>query len=129
MISPTVKSHINAVVWDSTWEPEAAKMLDESDVVKCYARNDHLGLAIKYEYMGIDHDYEPDFIVRLANDLNLLLEIKGFDVHDKEKTSAKHNAARRWVTAVNNQGEFGRWDFLVCWELDDLLPQLQELGR
>src|SRR5262249_26160173 len=86
--------------------------------------NDHLGLAIKYEYMGVDHDYEPDFLVRLVNDLNLLLEIKGYEVHNPEQTSAKHNAAGKWATAVNNQGEFGHWDFLVCRDLDRLLPCL-----
>jgi type III restriction enzyme len=117
-ISTTTKSHINSVVLHSSWEAKAAKELDVSDLVKWYARNDHLGLAIKYEYFGIDHDYEPDFIVRLNNDLNLLLEIKGYEVHNPERTSAKHSAARKWTTAVNNQGEFGRWDFLVCRDLD-----------
>jgi len=32
----------------------------------------------------------------------------------------KHNAARRWVDAVNNLGEFGRWDFIVCREMATL---------
>ena len=128
-IVPTAKSHINSVVLHSNWEAEAAKVLEDSAMIECFARNDHLGLAIKYEHMGIDHDYEPDFIVRLVNELNLLLEIKGFDVHDKEKTNAKHSAARRWVTAVNNQGEFGRCDFLVCRDLDDLAPRLDEMAK
>jgi type III restriction enzyme len=126
-ISTTTKSHINSVVQHSTWEAEAAKLLNDSDVVKCYARNDHMGLAIKYEYLGVDHDYEPDFLVCLVNDLNLLLEIKGYEVHNPEQTQAKHNAARKWVRAVNNQGEFGRWDFLVCRDLKQLLSDLTGL--
>jgi len=28
---------------------------------------------------------------------------------------------------VNNQGEFGKWDFLVCRDLDLLLPELAKL--
>jgi type III restriction enzyme len=56
-------------------------------------------------------------VVRLANDLMLLLEIKGYEVHDRERTNAKHEAAKKWVQAVNNQGDFGRWDFLVCRDL------------
>lgn len=126
-ISTTTKSHVNSVVQHSNWEAEAAKLLEDSDLVKCYARNDHMGLAIKYEYLGVDHDYEPDFIVRLVNDLNLLLEIKGYEVHNPEQINAKHNAAHKWVAAVNNQGEFGRWDFLVCRDLDDLVPKIADL--
>ena len=78
--------------------------------------------------MGIDHDYEPDFIVCLANALFLLLEIKGYEFRNVEQVNAKHNAARRWVMAVNNQGEFGQWGFLECRDLDDLLPQLKKCG-
>ena len=76
-----------------------------------YARNDHLGLLIPYEYMGIDHAYEPDFLVRLANDVTVVLEIKGFE---DDQTKAKHTAAKRWVAAVNNWGQLGRWAFHVC---------------
>jgi len=47
----------------------------------------------------------------LTNKLTLIVEIKGQPHGD---TDAKHQAARRWVTAVNNWGKLGRWDFLVC---------------
>jgi len=77
--------------------------------------------------IGVDHSYEPDFIVKLANDLMLLLEIKGFEVHEQEKTNAKHQAAQRWVTAVNNLADFGKWDFLVCRDVECLLEKLGEL--
>jgi type III restriction enzyme len=66
--------------------------------------------------------------LRLVNDLTLLLEIKGYEVHNAEQTNSKHNTARRWVTAVNNLGEFGRWEFLVCRDLDLLLPCLADLA-
>lgn len=76
-----------------------------------YARNDHLGLMIPYEFQGVDHYYEPDFLVQLVNGLTLLLEVKGFE---DAQTAAKHEAARRWVGAVNHAQEFGRWGFHVC---------------
>ncbi|MGH9618658.1 MAG: BPTD_3080 family restriction endonuclease [Bryobacteraceae bacterium] len=108
----TVKSHIDQVVLDNlTWEASAAFRLEASDAVVCYARNDHLGLTIPYEYEGIDHGYEPDFLVRLRNGTTLVLEIKGYE---DDQTNAKHNSARRWVEAVNNWGEMGRWAFHVC---------------
>ncbi len=56
--------------------------------------NDLLGLTIPYEYMGIDHAYEPDCLVRLANGLTVVLEIKGYE-HDQ--TKPKHTAAKRWI--------------------------------
>ncbi len=83
-MTSTTKSHINLVVQHSDWEAQAAQTLDACDLVKCYARNDHLGLVIPYEFMGTEHSYEPDFLVRLVNDLNLLLEIKGYEVHNPE---------------------------------------------
>ncbi len=128
-VTPAEKSHINLVVQHSDWEGEAVKILEASEVVLFHARNDHLGLAIKYEYLGVDHDYEPDFLVRLANGVTLILEIKGYEVHNPEQIAAKHNAARRWVLAVNNLGEFGSWGFLVCRDLAQLPELLRELAR
>jgi type III restriction enzyme len=60
--------------------------------------------------MGIDHAYEPDFLVRLTNNVTLLVEVKGYE---DDVTRAKHNAAKRWVGAVNNWGQLGKWDFHV----------------
>ncbi|MEX2138347.1 MAG: hypothetical protein WD894_03750 [Pirellulales bacterium] len=109
--SGTRKSHINQVVLDTdTWEATTTFRLETSAHVEFYARNDHLGLVIPYDYQGIDHGYEPDFVVRLANGLTLVLEVKGFE-NDTDK--AKHAAAQRWVSAVNNWGELGKWRFHV----------------
>jgi type III restriction enzyme len=55
--------------------------------------------------------YEPDFLVKLASGVTLILEIKGQAHPD---TDAKHQAARRWLAAVNHWGRLGKWDFLVC---------------
>jgi type III restriction enzyme len=108
----THKSHIDQVVMDNlTWEASAAFRLESSDAVAFYSRNDHLGLAIPYEYMGIDHTYEPDFLVKLVNGVTVLVEIKGFE---DDVTKAKHSAAKRWVNASNNWGRLGHWAFHVC---------------
>lgn len=110
----TQKSHVNQVVLDTrAWEASVAFRLEASDAVVTYVRNDHLGLLIPYEFQGVDHTYEPDFIVRLTSGLNVLLEVKGFE---DAQTVAKHQAARRWVSAVNNAKEHGAWSFHVCRE-------------
>lgn len=124
---PTQKSHINQVVADTQrWEQSAAFCLEQSKSVKFYARNDHLGLLIPYEFQGIDHKYDPDFLVRLSNGVTLILEVKGFE---DAQTTAKHEAARRWISAVNNWGQLGRWQFHVCRDPELLHHELVEIVR
>lgn len=123
----TQKSHINQVVLDTrTWEASAAFRLESSETVSFYARNDHLGLVIPYEFQGVDHFYEPDFIVRLTSGLTVMLEVKGFE---DAQTTAKHHAARRWVTAVNNAREHGIWTFHVSRDPQVLERELDWLLR
>ena len=105
----TAKSHLNQVTLDTnTWEAAAAFRLEESSLVFSYARNDHLELNIPYEFEGVSHYYEPDFLVRLTNGLTLILEIKGYQTN---QDTAKHEAASRWMSAVNNWGQMGEWGF------------------
>ena len=99
----TVKSHLNQVVLDTeTWEQSAAfyleKMAADSTGVAFYGRNDHLEFTILYEYLGVSHAYVPDFLVRFDNGATVILEIKGFE---DDEDRAKHQAAKRWVSAVN----------------------------
>lgn len=108
----TVRSHVNAVALDCSWEQTAAFYLEQqTDHVYCYARNDRPFLLIPYEYEGVQHHYEPDYLVRLMNGKTLLLEMKG---EESDQDRAKHQAARRWISAVNNWGQLGVWDVLVC---------------
>ena len=123
----TMKSHIDQVVPDNlVWESSSAFRLESSDAVQFYARNDHMGLTIPYEYMGIDHSYEPDFLVRLSNGVTVVLEIKGFE---DDPAKAKHTAAKRWVEAVNNWGQLGAWAFHVCRNPQLLDKEMEHLAR
>jgi type III restriction enzyme len=119
---PTTMSHINQVVADTQqWEQSSTYRLESAarkGLLTCYAKNDHLGLSIPYDYYGVPHHYLPDFLVNLSNSVTLLLEVKGLeDNQDK----AKHDAGQRWVSAVNNWGKLGRWYLHVCYS-----PQLLE---
>ncbi len=116
----TTASHIGHVVADTmTWEQATAFRLEQAalrGVVRFYARNEGMNFTIPYEFLSVDHGYEPDFLVRLATpdgepDLTLILEVKGFEGN---QASAKHEGAQRWVRAVNNWGKLGRWAFHVC---------------
>lgn len=124
----TQNSHINQVVADTdTWEQVAAFRLERAvhaGVIRCYARNDHMGLYIPYEYQKVDHSYVPDFLVRVEDGFNLLLEIKGYE---DEQTRAKHDAARKWVSAVNNWGKLGWWVFHVCRDPQLIQDQIAQI--
>ena len=120
-VHSTQRSHVNAVVLDSKWEQTAAFYLEQqTDHVFCYVRNDRPFLIIPYEYEGVPHPFEPDYLVRLKSGKNLILETKGMET---ERDRAKFQAAHRWTTAVNNWGRLGTWDFAVCRD-PQALPRL-----
>lgn len=123
---PTTRSEIDQVVADTdSWEQAAVFRLEQSPRVAAYARNDHVELAIPYEYLGTSSTYYPDFIVRLTNGVHVLLEIKG---EERERDRAKHQAARRWISAVNRWGRAGHWDLLICRDPQQVGQQLAELN-
>lgn len=102
----TLKSHINVCVYDSTWEASDTFVLDNSEHVVAWAKNDHLGFEVLYVYRGVVRKYRPDFLVRLANGEMLILETKG---QDTEQDQVKRRYLDEWVQAVNTHGGFGRW--------------------
>ena len=124
----TSASHLNFVAADTkSWEQAAAaqlEMLAKTGDLICYARNDHLALNVPYEFYGQPRVYEPDFIVRLRSGLQVMLEVKG---QPHPETEAKHEAAKRWVAAVNHWGQLGRWYFDVCWDPQQLGEKLRRL--
>jgi len=109
--------------------------LGEEGLVLFYVMNQNLGLSIPDTINGKEHNYLPDFIVRIRllsplagetvlspspmvgegggegeNILNLIIEVT--DKKDKDKTAKAETARKLWAPAVNNHGGFGRWAFL-----------------
>lgn len=74
-------------------------------------RNERPFILIPYEYEGAQHHYEPDYLIKMKNGCSILLEMKGAELDIEH---AKYQAARRWLSAVNNWGRLGKWDFMVC---------------
>jgi type III restriction enzyme len=106
-----VHSHLNYLVPDTAkWEQAAAYYIDSHDMVDGFVKNAGLGFAIPYLYNGQMHDYMPDFIVRLKNGTQLILETKGYD----PRTEVKRAAAERWVDAVNADGTYGHWAYRIA---------------
>lgn len=107
---PTRKSQISHMLADSSWEQYAANVLEKSEQVTAYAKNDHLGFQIYYLWNGARRRFIPDFFIRLASGKTLVLEIKG---QDDEQNRAKRSALDAWVKGVNEKGGFGGW----CWDV------------
>lgn len=119
----TRKSHINVCVYDSTWEASDAFVLDDSERVATWVKNDHLGFEVLYIYRGVVRKYRPDFLVSLAGGDMLVLETKG---QDTEQDQVKRRYLAEWTQAVNTHGGFGRWRWAVAHqpaEIRDILMQ------
>ena len=117
---PTQKSQISHAVVDSSWEMYTANLLEKSERVQAYAKNDHLGFQIHYLWNGVRRRFVPDFLIRLANSNTLILEIKG---EDSEQNRAKRAALDVWVKGVNSKGGFGGW----CWDVAFQPAQIQDI--
>ena len=123
-----IKSHVNAVVPDTAkWEQSAAYRLDTHDLVHSFVKNAGLGFAISYLHNGEQHEYLPDFIVQLSGDepRHLILETKGYDPLGK----VKEQAAERWVRAVNAEGSFGAWSYVLITDLNKTKDKITQAAR
>ena len=110
-------SQLNQVVLDSpVWESSVAYTLElmaakKNPLIECYARNDQMGFLIPYQYQGLSHFYEPDYLVRLKDGRMLIVEVKG---QEPDQAKAKHESADQWTRAVNYCDKMGCWRFHVC---------------
>lgn len=99
-VQATEASHLNYVACDTgAWEQAAMfqlEMLAKEGAVHSYARNDHLEFGIPYELHGNPRIYEPDFIVKLKNDVHVVLEIKdkGSTIHPSSTRLPSDGAPR-----------------------------------
>ena len=115
--APTIRSHINFCVFDSTWEASDAFALDHAPEVDAWVKNDHLGFEVFYVYRGVVRKYRPDFLIRLKSGDMLVLETKG---RDSEQDRTKRKYLAEWVEAVNAHGGFGRWRWDVALHPGDI---------
>jgi type III restriction enzyme len=108
------KCHVSHVVLDSNWEAKMTQTLEDMDEVVCYVKNQGLNFNIPYTLDGEERNYVPDYIVRLKQNnnemLNLIVEVTG--EKKKDKIAKVATARDLWVPAVNNHDGFGRWAFV-----------------
>ena len=123
------KSHVNYTVFDSTWEANNADIINKSEMVRSFVKNDHLGFFIKYNYRGILKNYIPDYIIELTNGDKLVLEVKG---QDSDENRVKREFLNLWIKAVNETKQFGKWHWAVVFnssEIHDILNSYKEFPK
>lgn len=123
LVERAEKNHISLAVYDSSWELATGNELEQNKNVMSWVKNDHIGFVIKYSYNGSIHDYFPDFLIRLANNITLVLEIKG---RDDEKNRTKRRFLKEWISVVNIDGRFGTWAYDVAFrqtEVRDIISK------
>lgn len=116
-------THVNFIVVDSRWEYLEAKTINESPYVESFVKNDHLGFSIVYNFEGVVNRYFPDFIIKLKNGEYLVLETKG---QDKDRDKTKRAFLDEWCKAVNQHGGFGKWNWAVSFDPNDLGEIIQK---
>ena len=114
------RCHLNAAVFDSDLEREAAELLGSHPAVAAWVKNDRLGLVITYRKEGTARKYLPDFVVALNDAEFLMVETKG----QLGDAMLKKAAAERWCQAVSNDGRFGRWTYFLCFGAHELRETL-----
>ena len=92
-----------------------ARLLDEDPRVERWVRNFQLGWSIPYHMQGAWRRYEPDFVVRLHDGTNLIIECKGI-VDDKAEATERWTVDH-WIPAVAGTPELPddlrRWSYQV----------------
>ena len=126
------KCHVSHVVGDTgTWEQKTAQSLEDMPEVTCYVKNQGLGFIIPYTLDSEQHEYNPDFIIRIndgrgkADLLNLILEVSGREKRDKKEKVA--TTKELWVPAINQHCGYGRWAFLETSDPWNVMHEIREM--
>jgi type III restriction enzyme len=134
VVIDATKSHVSHVVLDgpkgNSWEQTVAELLEQHADVEAYVKNDHLGFEIPYVYEGRTHRYVPDFLARLPLQgdgvtRTLIIEVSGGRKSPGPTAVKAATARHQWCAAVNNDGTFGRWDYV---EITSMLDAEQVLN-
>lgn len=124
-VRSVTKCHLNLMVADTKkWEQSTGYLLDHHPGVRRWVKIDRLDFKIPYWKSNIAHRYEPDFIAELDTRMKLIVETKGQYDDDAD---LKAKAAQKWVQAVNLDGRFGVWHYVVVTEPTQVLNELNNL--
>ena len=125
------RSELSHAACHSRLELDSARILDQHPAVAAWVRNFSLGWSLPYHFNGAWRLYEPDFVARLFNGLNVIIECKGI-VDDKARATEAWTR-EQWMPAVEGNPQLPDdlrcWAYEVVFEADHLSGRLDELAR
>ena len=125
----TRRSELSHAACHSKLEIAAARVIDRHPGVEAWARNFRLGWTIPYFFNGIWRAYEPDFVARLTNGVNLIVECKG--VEDDKARAAQRFAEDYWIPCVAGTAELPAhlrdWRYVMVQEAGHLAGRIEDL--
>ena len=124
-------SEVSHAACHSGLELACARILDKHLAVAAWVRNFGLGWSLPYHFEGAWRRYEPDFVARLTNGLNVIIECKG--IVDDKSLAAEHWTRSHWIPAVAGTErlpeELRSWTYEVITEADHLPARLAGLAK
>ncbi len=100
VIENITKSPYNLEYYDSSWELEFMKELEEDDTVTKWTKNH----GIRIPYFTEDNKfktYNPDFLVEYEDGRIELVEMKGEHLVNNPNTRRKMEFAKKWCSPRN----------------------------
>ena len=119
------RSELSHAACHSRLELDAARILDRHPAVTAWVRNFGLDWSLPYHFVGAWRRYEPDFVVRLNNGLNVVIECKG--VVDPKAEATERWTRDHWIPAV--AGTPGLPDDLRGWAYEVITDASRLPGR
>ena len=130
-IHKCARSELSHAACHSRLELDCARILDKHPSVAAWVRNFGLGWSLPYHFDGAWRLYEPDFVARLTNGLNVIVECKG--VVDDKALATEAWTLEHWIPAVSGTAllpdDLRRWAYEVITEAAHLPGRLDDLAQ
>ncbi|MGH9821007.1 MAG: type III restriction endonuclease subunit R, partial [Pyrinomonadaceae bacterium] len=105
------KSVFNRIIGDQGFELKFAAFLENCDDIVSFAKN-YFAVNFKLDYVKADGDlsnYYPDFLVKVRNDLVVIVETKGREEIDLRQKMAR---LKQWCEDINRVQSDVVYDFV-----------------
>ena len=124
------RSELSQAACHSNLEKQVAVILDTHERVEAWARNFQTSWSVPYFFNGSWRRYEPDFIARLTDGTNLIVECKG--VRDDKAIAAETYVLHHWIPCVAGTSTLPdalrQWTFVEIQDAKFARHQIDQVG-
>ena len=130
-IHTATRSELSHAACHSLLEKDIAEILDTHRGVVAWARNFQTAWSVPYWFASGWRRYEPDFVARLANGVNLIIECKG--VPDDKSGTAESYVRDHWIPCATGTLELPDalrvWDYVVITDAGHAAYQINTAAK